>query len=163
METESRFLIKNGVLMQYLGHEEEATIPDTCTSIGVRAFKDQAQLRWVVVPKSVKDIGESAFEGCPRLTGITLPASLTEIGEKAFEGHGGNRHPCPGGQLCGAVRQGEQHQISAAVKVPASSRQGVCGWSGQRRFLRFAAALPEAAGDAVFAFYERQVLILFHK
>lgn len=86
METESRSLIKNSVLIQYLGHEDEVTIPDTCTSIGVRAFKDQTRLRRVVVPKSVKDIGESAFGGCPRLTGITLPASLTEIGEKAREG-----------------------------------------------------------------------------
>ena len=33
VETESRFLIKNGVLMQYLGHEEEVTIPDTCTAL----------------------------------------------------------------------------------------------------------------------------------
>ena len=40
-----------------------------------------------------------------------------------FEGgfQGGNRHPCPGGQLCGAVRQGEQDQVSAAVK-----KRGAC-------------------------------------
>lgn len=84
METESRFLIKNGVLMQYLGHEEEVTIPDTCTSIGVRAFKDQTQLRRVVVPKSVKDIGESAFEGCTALEQIKLTKGLRKSGGRRF-------------------------------------------------------------------------------
>ena len=73
------------------------------------------------IPEGVTKIGDYAFGYCPRLTDITLPASLTEIGEKAFEDHGGNRHPCPGGQLCGAVRQGEQHQVSAAVK-----KRGAC-------------------------------------
>lgn len=122
VETESRFLFKSGVLMQYLGHEEEVTIPDSCTAIGVRAFKDQTQLRRVVVPKSVKDIGERAFEGCPRLTDITLSRPVWPgLERRLWKTTGGNRHPCPGGQLCGAVRQGEQHQVSDAVK-----KRGAC-------------------------------------
>lgn len=57
--------IKNGVLMQYPGREEEVTIPDTCTSIGVRAFKDQMQLRRVVVPKSGKDLERAPLRATP--------------------------------------------------------------------------------------------------
>ena len=65
METESWFLIKNGVLMQYLGHEEEVTIPDTCASIGVRTFKDQTQLRRVVVPRASKTLERTPLRAAP--------------------------------------------------------------------------------------------------
>ena len=65
VETESRFLIKNGVLMQYLGHEEEVTIPDTCTA-----------LEQIELTKGLKKIGRDTFSETA-LTHIDLPDGLT--------------------------------------------------------------------------------------
>lgn len=65
--------------MQYLGQAEEAVIPDACTSIGTRAFKDQTQLRRVVVPKSVKKTCEKSFGDCTALEQVELTEGLEEV------------------------------------------------------------------------------------
>lgn len=65
VETESRFLIKSGVLMQYLGHEEEVTIPDNLHRIGAAR-----------ADKGAEKIGRDAFPKTA-LTHIDLPDGLT--------------------------------------------------------------------------------------
>ena len=40
-------------------------IPDTCTSIGSRAFADCTELIYIFIPASVTDIAPDAFDGCP--------------------------------------------------------------------------------------------------
>ena len=54
------------------------------TEIAPEAFKNNTNLRSIVIPGTVKIIGESAFEGCVSLQKVILQDGVEEIGEKAF-------------------------------------------------------------------------------
>lgn len=60
------------------------TIPNSVTSIGVRAFNECFKLTDITIPDSVTEIGARAFANCHKLTDITIPDSVTSIGERAF-------------------------------------------------------------------------------
>ena len=60
------------------------TIPNSVTSIGVRAFNECYKLTYITIPDSVTEIGARAFANCHKLTDITIPDSVTSIGERAF-------------------------------------------------------------------------------
>ena len=60
------------------------TIPNSVTSIGVRAFNECFKLTTITIPDSVTEIGTRAFANCHKLTDITIPDSVTSIGERAF-------------------------------------------------------------------------------
>lgn len=83
VETESRFLIKNGVLMQHLGHEEEVTIPDTCTA-----------LEQIELTKGLKKSGGTRFP--KRLSPISIcPTSdrygIEFVGRRVRDSRGGQK------------------------------------------------------------------------
>ena len=61
-------------------------IPNSVTSIGVKAFSDCTSLTSVVIPDSVTTIGDSAFSDCTSLTSVVIPDSVTSIGGSAFSG-----------------------------------------------------------------------------
>ena len=63
---------------------QNTTIPNSVTSIGVRAFYGCSGLTSVTIPNSVTTIGNSAFTNCSGLTSITIPNSVTNIGQEAF-------------------------------------------------------------------------------
>lgn len=67
------------------------TIPNTITSIGLRAFSGCTNLTGsLTIPESVTSIGRYAFSGCRGLTGsLTIPNSVTTIGYSAFSGCSG--------------------------------------------------------------------------
>lgn len=59
----------------------------TITAIGSKAFADNAELRWVILPESVYQIGKSAFENCTSLEGVLINATDTIIiGYGSFDG-----------------------------------------------------------------------------
>ena len=60
------------------------TIPNSVTSIGVRAFYDCRSLTSVTIPNSVTSISEYAFGVCLKLTSITIPNSVTSISAYMF-------------------------------------------------------------------------------
>ena len=62
------------------------TLPDDCTSIGVRAFHGASSLLAINVPDSVTHIGDMAFSDCLWLNDVALGSGLTEIGMQAFMG-----------------------------------------------------------------------------
>ena len=54
------------------------------TTIGEKAFADEATLTKIVLPETTKTIGTRAFYGCTGLTEMTIPASVTSIGTQIF-------------------------------------------------------------------------------
>lgn len=79
------FVIEDGVLVEYLGHEETVVIPDGIWEIGINAFWNNQELKHVIFPESVERIAAGAFAGV-NLEQLILPKNLLEIGRGAFEG-----------------------------------------------------------------------------
>ena len=62
----------------------EYVIPDSVTSIGMKAFTDCSLLSNIEIPNSVISIGEYAFSRCTGLSGVTIPNSVISIERCAF-------------------------------------------------------------------------------
>lgn len=101
---------KNGVLLDYYGHDTKITIPDNVKKIAASAFQGKAITQITLGKKvtAIEDgafkgctalvsvdtsnaaeldhIGRSAFENCTALTSLSVPASVTAIGDSAFKG-----------------------------------------------------------------------------
>jgi len=82
---ESDFIIKEGVLKQYLGFDKEIIIPKSVITIGAGVFRE-SKIEKVTIPDSVKVIEGRAFQNCSKLTEIVIPGSVSELGESAFQG-----------------------------------------------------------------------------
>ena len=80
---ENGFIIKDGVLIKYVGNETSVTIPSSVTKIGSSAFSC-LDITSVTIPGSVTSISDYAFNCCIALTSITIPNSVTSIGREAF-------------------------------------------------------------------------------
>lgn len=64
-------------------------IPDTynskpVTKIAMTAFKDNTQIKTVVIPDTVTSIGKNAFSGCTSLEYISIPSSVEKIEANEF-------------------------------------------------------------------------------
>ena len=81
---DSDFVIEDGILKRYTGHESNVVIPNGVTSIGEDAFYKCSSLKAIKIPDSVTRIDKSAFWGCDSLTSIEIPDSVTVISDHAF-------------------------------------------------------------------------------
>ncbi len=138
------YAVVNGVLIAYLGSDENlflpdgtvsvhgyafrgsesivsVTIPDSVTQIDAGAFRGCKNLTSVTVKSNKTAIGASAFRECGRLTGVILPAGLTSIGYKAFDETPWQtslgEFPVVNGVLLGYQGESEQVTIPAGVTV----------------------------------------------
>ena len=59
-------------------------IPNTVTSIGAHAFRENTALTSIDLPESITEINDYAFLQCSGLNAITLPSSVDTIGKRAF-------------------------------------------------------------------------------
>ena len=75
----------------YLNNElvTNLIIPNSITSIRIKAFYNCSSLTSVTIPNSVTSIGNGAFSGCSGLTSVTIGDSVTSIGSGAFSGCSG--------------------------------------------------------------------------
>ncbi len=80
------FIIKNGRLVEYKGHDAKVEIPEGVTEIAYEVFMCNTDIVEVIIPKGVGSIGGFAFFGCTSLENVRLPEGLRYIGENAFEG-----------------------------------------------------------------------------
>ena len=78
------YIVKDGVLKDWLRTSAEAVIPKGVTKIGDHAFISCTSLEGVVIPDGVREIGDSAFFNCTSLKSVVIPDSVREIGELAF-------------------------------------------------------------------------------
>ena len=78
---------RNGTLLiQYpCGKNENYTIPNNVTTIGIHSFARCSYLKNVSISSDVTSIQNNAFEECTNLTTITIPSSVTSI-EYPFSG-----------------------------------------------------------------------------
>ncbi|MCH5299888.1 MAG: leucine-rich repeat domain-containing protein [Ruminococcus sp.] len=60
------------------------TVPNSVTSIGVRAFSNCQKLTSVILPDGIKTIEQNAFDYCSNLKTIKLPNTLETIGMYCF-------------------------------------------------------------------------------
>lgn len=82
---DGKFKISLGILMNYLGDEEEVTIPEEVNAIDEFAFDEECEtVRRIYVPDTVETLSRCAFEGCPNLEEIRLPTTLTELPSCVF-------------------------------------------------------------------------------
>jgi hypothetical protein len=77
-------------ITDYLGSGGNVIIPGAIaglpvTSVGGRAFEENAALTSVTIPDSVTNIGSYIFFSCTSLTNVTMPEGLTDIGDSAFD------------------------------------------------------------------------------
>ncbi len=63
---------------------QSVVLPNSVTSVHVRAFADCPNLETVVLPNSLSVIEEETFSNCPKLSSIDLPQDVSIIGANAF-------------------------------------------------------------------------------
>ena len=80
------FVIKNGVLTDYVGTESKITIPTSVKEIGMRAFSDNSRIEEVIIPGGVKVIDQYAFLRCQNLKTVTMKSGVETIEVEAFSG-----------------------------------------------------------------------------
>ena len=86
MISDSDFVIKDGVLLQYSGNETDVIIPDNVTEIGDSAFKNNTNIKKVTFSKNIKKINQSAFYSCTNLETVIFNNLISSIGNSAFYG-----------------------------------------------------------------------------
>lgn len=83
---ESDFIIKNGVLVEYVGPGGDISIPSGVKELGDDTFKDCNELTSVIIPEGVTRIGYNVFFLCKNLSSVTIPDTVTYIAHNAFWG-----------------------------------------------------------------------------
>ena len=72
-----------------------ATIPSSCTTIGVYALGGCTGITSVSIPNTITTIGQAAFKSCIGLTSVSLPSSLTSLSYNSEDwGDGGSFEGC---------------------------------------------------------------------
>lgn len=80
----SDFIIKDGVLKDYLGMAEEVIIPEEVTSIDTGVFQNNDNLKRVTIPEGVDHLSWQTFEGCENLEKIVIKCRSITIADKTF-------------------------------------------------------------------------------
>ena len=84
MDNPTNIIIDDGILIKYLGNEQDVTIPEDVVAIGYQAFKNNNTIKNVRLSKNVTDICREAFYACTNLENIVLSQKTRKIDKWAF-------------------------------------------------------------------------------
>lgn len=82
------FKIHDGVLLKYMGSQDDVIIPDGILSIGKEAFKNNLIIKSVNFSNTVIEVQDSAFEGCINLKIISNYSSIVYFKNECFKNAG---------------------------------------------------------------------------
>lgn len=85
-EAKRKFIVEDGILLQYVGSDSIVRIPRTVDAIENDAFEGCKSMKQLTIPGTVTYIGSGAFYGCTGLTRVKIPHSVKEIGAGCFAG-----------------------------------------------------------------------------
>ena len=119
----SDFKIEKGVLIDYLGEDENVIIPDSVTEIGSWAFR-WSDVKTVTMGNSVTRICTHAFDACEELTEINISDSVITIERGTFERCGKLRRVTLGESVQG-IGYGAFTNCTALeeINIPASVKK----------------------------------------
>lgn len=91
------FVIKDGILIRYVGNDKNLVIPEGVTSIGygdASAYYSEnnfgifpnSNIKSITLPKTLEYIGWNAFSNCTELEEVIINSNIKNIGYNAFEG-----------------------------------------------------------------------------
>ena len=81
---ENDFVIKEGILTEYTGHDSDVVLPNKVRVVGEKAFYDNATIVSIVLNDDATTIMPKAFEGCKVLSRVVGGESLSMVGDDAF-------------------------------------------------------------------------------
>ena len=81
---EKDFVIKDGVLIEYLGKDPEIVLPNSVKVIGEKAFYNSDTLVSIEGNEGLTTIKAKAFEGCIALNSVYLQKGVSMIEDDAF-------------------------------------------------------------------------------
>jgi len=79
------FIIKSGVLIDYVINNKSVIIPSTVTSISEKAFQNNKNINSINIPNNVTSINYNTFSGCSNLTKVEL--NNNTIVSKSYSGN----------------------------------------------------------------------------
>ncbi len=74
------FMIKNHVLVKYIGMAQNVSIPETVTEIAAYAFFNCIYMTSVEIPDSITFLDEKVFFECTNLKTVSVPAGIEFMG-----------------------------------------------------------------------------------
>lgn len=77
-------VVGNGILIAYIGSEENVPIKSSVKRIAPYAFYENQKIKMITMPSSVYMVGMRAFFGCSSLKTVTYSTNLRFIDEEAF-------------------------------------------------------------------------------
>lgn len=84
LSIDTDLIIKDGVLIKYIGNKSTLELPENIHTIGPGAFRSNSVLNKIILSESIKAINNNAFENCSNLEEIFFTKGLKEIGEYVF-------------------------------------------------------------------------------
>ena len=78
------FVIRDDVLVKYMGSSPAVCIPNGIVTIEKWAFQNNITLVSIIFPNTLKEIKDSAFYGCSSLIAVQFPKDLEMVGNFSF-------------------------------------------------------------------------------
>ena len=86
MNENNKYIIENGVVIEYNGNDKKITLPNNAEIVGSLIVGNVNEIVEVIIPEGYTTISADAFANFDSLQKVRLPSTLVELGERTFLG-----------------------------------------------------------------------------